>query len=174
MNTQIVRQFLFFALHLFLLGCSNTSPYLVGDTTKNHPATQTFIDFIKATKHSNNFDDVIDYYNDDTHGTINKAIGWYKFAYTAVYKALKQGADCAQITTTRQGKNKARIDCIGDYTFKSHFLGTSQEDIHIQVNMIKKQDKWYLLQSGYAHTQNNRTGREYNRIGIKFHSIFDH
>lgn len=160
------------ALVLTLQGCTHIKPYNIDSLSAKHPATPIFIKYIKAVKKEKAFDALSGFFTPEDNKTISQASGWYLFGYSASYKALTQG-HCTKITTKVISRSRAQIDCTGDFTFKSYFLGDSQEKMHLRVFMVMQNNHWYLTKSGYAHTQENGKAREFGRVGLKFKSIFE-
>ena len=159
-------------LALALQSCTHIKPYSIDSLSAKHPATPVFIKYIKAVKKEKIFSALSSFFTAEDNKAISQASGWHLLAYSASHKALTQG-DCTQITTKTISRNRAQIDCTGDFTFKSYFLGDSQEKMHLRVFMVMQNNHWYLSKSGYTHTQENGKAREFGRVGLKFKSIFE-
>lgn len=162
-----------FATAAILAGCITTSSkYEMDDATREHPATQRFLHYIKAVESSDSFESLVEeYYLPATQRRIASAVGWGQLVYSAPYKVLKDG-NCSSITL-KPAVNRSQLDCVGSMLVRSMFIGDHEEPVHLRVFLVNLKGQWYLDKAGYVHTNSSSGPVTYGRGGIKFKSALE-
>lgn len=172
MLSSFLKKFSLFFTCTTLFACSNFSPkYTMDEDTRDHPATQRFIQFAENVKTAESFEELqSDFYTTTTQRQIAKAIGWRKLVYSAPYQMLKNGT-CDTITLIPQGTpNRALIDCMGTILVKSMFIEDRVEAVHLRVIMIQQGGAWFFDKAGYVNANTAHPPVSYSRFGMKFKS----
>ncbi len=132
-----------------------------------HPSVKTFLKFEKEVKNTKIFEDkLMVFYSPKARREIETKKGWYKLVYTSSYRALRDGY-CEKITLIRQSRSNVLLSCKGPYKFNSPFGLSSNEKMHLRVNLRLYNGIWYLDKAGLTHTMAG--GKTSPRsMGLKF------
>ena len=156
----------------FLAGCATTGEQqsIMDKATREHPATQAFLDFAAAAEQTDDYVQMLDdHYTAATKERILKTKGWYWLAYSSVFQFVKEG-ECLSIKTTIVHSRKAKIDCMGNMIARSIYIGDNLEPAHLHVNLVQEGGRWFLDRAGYIHLQTNVSPIGFKRGGLIFES----
>lgn len=164
---QLFKRAFLLLLSLTLFACASVDKRFTDPEHRGHPAMQVFLDYDKAVKASDEFNDELKaFFSASDQKKIAATMGWQRLVYTTSYKGLKQGV-CEDIAITQQSITSVLISCKGPFTYQSAFGYSRQETMELRVFVRKVIDQWYISSSGMKHTMDG--GESVPRsTGIKF------
>lgn len=168
------------AMVLVMSGCAtigltgaSQKQSIMDEATREHPATQAFLEFMADAEQTNNYELMLDkHYTAATKTRILATKGWYRLAYSSAFQFVKEG-QCRSITLDVIHTRKAKINCMGEMMARSIYIGDNLEPAHLQVDLVKVKDQWYLERAGYIHLQTNVSPVGFKRAGLTFASPLD-
>ena len=154
-------------LFLFITSCSTFDARFIDSGHAKHPAVRVFLDFEKEVENKNTFEDKLKvFFSPKAIREIETKKGWYRLVYTSSFRALRDGS-CEQISLIKKSHSHVLLSCKGPYKFKSPLGLSSNEKMHLKVNIRLFNGNWYLDKAGLTHTMAG--GKTAPRsMGLKF------
>lgn len=154
-------------IFFFISSCVTYDARIKNIEHAQHPSVKVFLEFEKEVKNTKTFDQgLMSFFSPKARREIETKKGWYRLVYTSTYRALRDGV-CETINIIKESRSNVLLSCKGDYKFKSVFGMSSNERMHLRVNLRLIDDVWYLDKAGLTHTMGG--GKVSPRsMGLKF------
>lgn len=164
---QLVKRGVLLLLSVSLFACASVDNRFADAEHRAHPAMKVFLDYDKAAKNSDEFNEkLIAFFSASDQKRIAATMGWQKLVYTSSYRALKDG-ECEEIAIAEKKPSRVSISCKGPFTFRSAFGYKREETMELRVSVREVAGQWYIGTSGMRHTMDG--GESVPRsTGIKF------
>ena len=167
MINKLLRNFVFSISILALFSCATVDKRFTDPEDAVHPGVQVFLDYQKSINSESEFDDEMQlFFSEAGRRRIQATQGWNRLVYSSSFRALKWGS-CDDISILKRSLNSILVSCKGPFTYRSAFGFSSQEMMHLRVNVRKVGQGWYIDTAGMTHTMDG--GNSVPRsTGIKF------